>query len=553
MFKYAVPDCQGDSPLHGLPAFSCSFRKPLSAGHFFVALRPVAALIFLLWAALPPAPAQPARMKWFPVVKTAKDQRTLSLLTAGPEGFHLLRWQDRRSDGAGQLTPAMPLLTVLAASGERLYDEPLPGFADGDALFRFAFAADSVLLVFYEAPDPVGGQGLFYRRFNLNKRRWSAAPELVFSEPVSRAPAFAAAWYSRSANGQHWCVYRPSRVARAPLSVAVFDRTFQLRWRRSAALPGQAGPLAVQQVLCTNSGAVAVQARIFDASLPAPRQGFEEPPAAYRPDGRPLYRPFEQTAELPPHANALFVLAPDKEEPVAFYPNVGKKFTPSFELTEGPDGRIYAAGLSADNSNAQVSGYFVYAIDPGTGKGDFLQNTGLPASLRKAVQGEKAAAKKEPVEGLALRWLDWADGGKPWMFVESENFESTPGRLETAALLRLDSTFRVTAARKIEKFQQVAFGEAQNFASAAACPAAKGAWWVLWNEGRWPETKFMLTDCRPNGEPAGYMLDAASRSNVTFLPHTLLKQDGRWYFVGESEYHERIRVGVLEHALDVGQ
>ena len=501
-------------------------------------------LVFLTGVYLPPAPAQPARVKWFPAVKTAKDQRTLALLNAGPEGFHLLRWQERRTDGAGAVTPAMPLLTVLSASGERLQDEPLPGFADGNALFRFAFANDSVLFVFYEAPDAAGGQGLFSRRFNLAQRRWSAAPEIIFSEPVQRAPAFAAAWYSRSADGQHWCVYRLSGAARSQCSVAVFDGGFRLRWRRSVALPAQAGPLAVRRVLCTNTGATVLHARIFGAASRI--QAFDEPPAAYRPNGRPMFRPFEQTAGLPAHSNALFLLEPDTEDLAAFYPNTGKKFTPSLELAESPEGLIYAAGLSAEGSSEQVSGYFVYALDPKSRKGDFVQNAPLPASVRKTFLNEKAAAKKEPVEGLALRWLDWAADGKPWLLVESENFESTPGRIEAAALLRLDSAYRVTASRKIEKYQQAATGEPQNFASVAACPAPKGAWWMLWSQGRWPETKMMLTECRPNGEPDDHLLDAASRSNVTLLPHTVLGRAGRWYFVGESEYHERIRVGVLE-------
>lgn len=489
--------------------------------------------------------AQPAAVKWLPAVKTSKDQHTLSLLTAGRDGFCLLRWQDRRADAAtGKVTPAQPLLTVLTSAGERLFDEPLPGFDTGDQFFCFAFANDSMMLVAYEAPDPVGGQTLFVRRLHLGDRRWSGPAEPVFIDPVNRAPAFGNAWFCRSADGRWYCLYRQHGTSGAPLaSIAVFDNRLQFRWKRTVPLPVGNNRLYLRDVFCTNGGVAVLQAQVFDAATPG--RPFDGPPAAYRVDGQPLFRAYDWTSEAPANSTALFLLSSDTAEVAAFYPSTGKKYTPSLELAEGPDGRIYCAGLSSEDKNEEAGGYFLYAIDPHTKEANMLQNAPLPASVRKAFLSEKAAAKKEPVVGLALRWLNWADDGRPWLLVERENYSLGSGRMEEAAMLRLDSTYRITAARKIEKFQRLQPGDPQNFASLVACRAPKGAWWLLWNRDHWPETKLMLTECRPSGTPADYLLDAATRSNVTLLPQTLTYREGVWYFVGESEYHERFRIGML--------
>lgn len=491
--------------------------------------------------------AQPAEIEWLPAIKTAKDQRTLALLHAGPGGFHLLRWQERRTDAAGNLIPGMPLLTVLTPGGERLHDEPLPGFADGALAFRFAFSSDSVLLVVYEAPGD-GGQTLYARRLHLNKRKWSAAPVAIFTDPAGKSPAFATAWFSRSADGSHWCCYHTQRLASGAwqLSVAVFDAGFRLVWQRERQLPVPSGPLALRSVFCANNGAVLLHARVFGTGTVPPVAFSVEPPGAYGSDGRPPYRRYDLEDELPAYSDALFLLSKDDMEISAFYPKIGKKFTPSFELAESGGAQVFCAGFSSDENNTAAEGYFVYAIDLKTRKGDMLQNAPLPGPVRKLFMSEKAAAKKAPVDGLRLRGLYWAADGKAWMLAERENFAQHPGQIKEAALFRLDSTFRITSARKIEKYQNLPAGDAQNFASVAACAAPKGAWWLLWNQGSWPDTKLMLTECRPSGNPEDFQLALSSRTNVTLLPQTLLRQDNKWYFVGESEYHERIRIGVLK-------
>lgn len=370
----------------------------------------------------------------------------------------------------------------------------------------------------------------------------------VFTDPANHAPAFATAWFSRSGDGGHCCIYRSQRLASGAqkVSVTVFDAAFGLEWKHTVELPAQSGPSALQSVLCTNSGTVVLHARLFGAGAIPPAAFPDEPPAICRPDGRAVYNKYDAMADLPAYANALFLLTPKDTKMTAFYPKIGKKFTPSFELAEDANGQVLGVGFASDDNNNEAEAYFVYQIDLKTSEGRLLQNAPLPAAVRKAFLSEKAAAKKEPVEGLAVRRLNWAADGKPWLLAERENFEQPPGRIEEAALLRLDSTFRITAARKIEKYQHLPGGDAQNFASVAACAAPKGAWWLLWNQGNWPDTKLILSECRPSGNPVDHQIGLSSRSNVALLPQTMLRRNEAWYFVGESEYHERIRIGRLK-------
>ena len=491
------------------------------------------------------ANGQPVNIKWFPEIKTDKDQHTLALLNANENGFQLLRWQDSRTDATGKRTPALPILTVLTAGGERLHDEVLPGFENGAFDFRFALANDSVLLVVYEAPNSTGTQSLFARRLNLQRHFWSAEAQVLFTDISSRTPAFATAWFSRSADGRHSCIYQMQGGATSKIAIAVFDEDFRVKWQRTSELPQTTGQMAMRQVVVTDSAAVLVHCQIFNPGKKTQGRAYETSPGLYLPNGRPVYRQTEWAAEAIPYSDAIFLLAPGEGGLADFYPRLGKKFTPSFEISEGPDGKIYCYGFYSDADNEQAEGYFVYTIDPGTRQGEMLKNMPLPTSVRKAYLNDKAVAKKEPVQGLALRWLRWTEDGRPWMLAERQNFEIGPGRMEEAVLLRLDSTFRINSTRKVEKFQRLTTGDSQNFTSIAACPAPKNGWWLLWNQGNWPNAKIMLTECHSGGAATEYTLDISSHSNVSILPQTLLQQGGKWYFVGESEYHERIRVGVL--------
>lgn len=492
---------------------------------------------------------QSLELKWLPIVKTAKDQHTIQLLHAGPDGFYLLRWQDRRTDIDGRITPAMPLLTVLSPAGEKMHDDPLPGFAGGEMVFRFAVSNGPHLLVAYEAPDALGRQALFVNRLDLAARQWAHAPEAVFHDLSGRAPAFSTAWYGRSADGRRVAIYLV-RGGRTPTaSVAVFDtEAFKLLWSRETELPSSSGLTIPGRVMCTDSGAVLIQAGLTDAGKGLAGTSYNDPPSVYRSDGRPMFRAREWTDEAPAGSNALYLLQAGDAEIAAFYPAIGKKFTPSVELAEDSRGQLYAVGFTGNSGKGSADGYFVYAIDPRSKQASLLQNAPLPASVRQVFLNKKSASEKAPVENLGLRWLDWGADGRPWILAEQADLDVPPGRVEVAALLRLDSTYRITAARKIEKYQRLSTGDAQNFASLAACAMPKGGWWFLWNQGNWPEAKLLLTECRNNGEPEEFMLSASSQSNVALLPQTLFRQGDAWYFVGESEYHERFRIGVLRAA-----
>lgn len=490
--------------------------------------------------------SQPARVKWYPQVRTAKDQRTLLLLNAGDEGFHLLRWQDSRIEADGTKTPALPLLTILTPGGERLHDEPLPGFEDGTQDFRFALANDSVLLVVYEAPNSTGTQSLFARRLNLRNRKWSAAPQVLFSDLSNRAPAFANTWFSRSDDMRRSCVYHMTGEHTPRIAIAMLDENLQLLWQRSVNLPEAAGARAMRQVFCGNNGAVLMHYQIFNLGAHMQGQPYETTPTVFGANGQAFYRNTEWAVEAEPYSDAILLLNGPQDVPAYFYPQLGKKFTPSFEISEGPDGRFYCAGFFSDESTDKAEGYFIYAIDPDKPEGTILKQALFPSALRKVYLSKKAAANKEAIDGLSLRWLRWAADGRPWLLVERQNFEMSPGRMETATMLRMDSTFRILTTREVEKYQRIQIGDAQNFASLAAIPDEKNGWWLLWNQGSWPNSKLMLTECGSRGTTVDYVIDNTARSNVSLLPQTIFRSGSTWYFVGESEYHERIRIGMLE-------
>lgn len=490
--------------------------------------------------------SQPATIKWFPQVRTAKDQRTLLLLNAGNQGFHLLRWQNSRTDAEGTKTPAMPLLTVLTPGGERLHDEPLPGFEDGTKDFRFVLATDTVLLVVYEAPNSTGTQSLFTRRLNLENRKWSAAPQVLFSDLSNRAPAFANTWFNRSPDERRSCVYHMTGGTTPRIAIALLDENLQLLWQRSVNLPEASGARAMRQVFCSNSGAVLVHYQIFNPGARMLGQPYEAPPTVFGANGQAFFRNTEWAVEAEPYSDAVLLLNAEQDAPADFYPQLGKKFTPSFEISEGPDGRFYCAGFYSNESTDNAEGYFIYAIDPEKPEGTIVKQAPFPSVLRKVYLSKKSAANKESVDGLMLRWLRWTADGRPWILAEQQNFNMSPGRIETATLLRMDSTFRISTVREVEKYQRTQTGDPQNFASLAAVADAKNGWWLLWNQGNWPNAKLLLTECGSRGTPVDHVVDNTARSNVSLLPQTLLRRGNTWFFVGESEYHERIRIGMLE-------
>lgn len=508
-------------------------------------VRTCSSLLFVFLFNVGTTQGQPVSIKWFPAIKTDKDQRTLMLLNAGENGFHLLRWQNSRTDASGKQTPGMPILTTLTPAGERLHDDIIPGFENGTFDFRFAIPGDSVLLVVYEAPNSTGTQTLFARRLNMERRSWSAEARVLFTDVSGRAPAFASAWFSRSADGRSSCIYHAQSGSNCRIAAAVFDEHLNLVWQRTSELPPTSGQMALREVVCTNSSAILIYGQIFNPGGKITGSPYETSPSVFLPNGRPVYRADEWAAAAIPYTDAIFLIDQDKGTLSDFYLQLGKKFTPAFEIAERSDGKIFCTGFYSDIDNDQVEGYFVYTIDPESKKGELLKNIPLPGSLRKAFLSNKASAKKEPVKGLTLRWLRWAADGRPWILAERQNFGVGQSRMEAAVLLRLDSTFRINNTRAIEKFQRITTGDPQNFASLAACPDQKNGWWLWWNSGAWPNAKIMLTACHSNAEPTEYTIDSSSHSNVSLLPQTFLKRKNIWYFVGESEYHERFRVGML--------
>lgn len=484
----------------------------------------------------------PATFEWLDAVKSDKNQRTLALLRAGPEGFHVLRWQAEVKDYTGASTPAHARLVALSPAGKLLDNRPVPTLGPGETnAFRFAVSNDSLALFAYQTRDSAGRAKFFVRRFDPVQYAWAGDPVFLFG---SGEADFDNAWFSRSPDGSRCCVYA-FRARAGGLSFALFDRDFHLLRKGLAAWPQSIGVTDVQRVFCANSGELLISAHTSGDQglrmLP-PRQV-----SAYRADGRGVWPAPEAVEHLNPFAAVVLLLPADTAVFAVFYPKIGKKYTPSFEFAQQGKGPVLCAGLASDLGDNYSDTYFIYQIEPQSARAEMLQNAPLPSSVRRAFPSAgNDADPKKPLKNVYLRTLDWAADGRPWLLVEHE---AGSDRVEfpEAALLRLDSAWKITGARGIEKFQSVESLHLRFTGSQAVVPAPKG-WWALWNKGSYPNGRLMLTDCKATGEPADYELAAGARLVLALLPHTRLEYAGKSYFVGESASGDRFGVGVLEKA-----
>lgn len=494
------------------------------------------ALLALLYPAAWLNAQSPAGFSWLDAVKSPRNQRTLALLRAGPEGFHLLRWQAETKDYTGPATPAYPVLARLNPAGKLLDSRPVPGLEPGSGnTWRFAVSNDSLALFCYETAD---GRAIQIRVFDLVKNDWSGTPDRLFEAPGGAASM--PVWFSRSPDGNRCAVY--TFDGQTAFSLVSFGPDFQRLSRTRATWPEGLGVTDIRQVFCANTGDVLVQARTSGSGPTAVRP--PAPALAWQADGRAVW-PAEDVSTLAPFAATVFLLKKDARVFDVYYPQIGKKYATSFEFAQHSDGPVLCAGFAADTRAELVESYFIYQIDPKTGQSEMLQNAALPVSLRRVFQSEKDASDKKPVAHLRLRRLDWAADGRPWLLAERENAERAPIEFNEAALVRLDSTWKITAARGIEKRQRTDLGEGFFTASLAACPVPKG-WWALWHQGAYPNARLMLTECKTSGEPVDHELAGGPGLQLALLPHTQYGYGGKWYFVGESAVGDRFGVGVLE-------
>lgn len=483
----------------------------------------------------------PATFEWLDAVKSPKDQHTLALLRVGPEGFHLLRWQEEQRDYTGKVTPGYPVLARLSPAGEPVSQQPVPGLEpDSGFVFQWAVTSDSVVLFGYEKVNSQKVHLLFIRTFDLVKNTW-AGPEIdLFHTNTS----FDKAWFSRSPDGSRTCLYS---VDRKGLSFAVLDGAFQVLRKGWAPWPegiGNESLVDIQQVFCSNQGAVLLHARSASPGAGMVRAPMR--PTAYRADGHGIWPRPDASFWMSPFAAIVLLLKENTDEFDVFYPKIGKKYTSSFEFAQQGQGPVLCAGFASDKGVNYAESYFIYQIDPAATRAEMLQNAELPQSVRRAFPTIlNDADKQAPLPSLRLRWLDWAADGRPWMLAEPEE-QHNAIELPEAALLRLDSAWKIATVRRIDKFQEVEpMRDFRYNGSVASFPAGK-SWWALWHKGYYPNASLTLTDCKSGGEPVQYELLSGARLVLALLPHTQYGYDGKWYFAGESANGDRFGVGVLK-------
>lgn len=490
-------------------------------------------------------PAQsPATFDWLAAAKSpGKDQYTLTLLRVGPGGAHVLRWQPEQRDFSGKTTPAYPVLASFHAGGELSDSRPVPDFEpESGQIFRLAVAGGDKALFVGEKPHPDGGYGLFVRVYDLARGTWDGPAKAILHAGDARAPVFGNAWFARSPDGQHTCVYWAD--GRYGFSYALFDAGFRFVRHGVADWPQGLGRSALRRLFCANDGSLLLQLQTSGSGATA--LNVPAPPFAWRADGNPVW-PAEDVTTLAPFSVVVLCLKDKSQVFDVFYPKIGKKFATSFEFAQKADGPVLCAGFAGDDAPDRAESYFIYQIDPKTMQAAFLQNAPLTPSLRKAFLSDKDAADKKPVPDLRLARLDWTADGRAWLLAERQDGARNPVELGQAALLRLDSTYRITAARPVDKFQRLSSVAQRYTVSVAACPGPKG-WWALWNKGNYPSASLMLTDCKSSGEPEVHELAGGGRLVLALLPHTACAYDGKWYFVGESATGDRIGIGVLQRA-----
>lgn len=496
--------------------------------------------IALLVAALSTLHTQPTEVEWMKKNSSSKAFRVVSLLKAGPEGFMLLRVKSEPG------RPEIPYLTQLDATGGTLHNDPLPGFENHpNHSFLFALEANGNVLVFYAQSDPAAGtQRICSRSFDARQRNWAGTEQEVFKAVIQSTSSGLATGFRVSTDGKHTGIYRMSAengIYRA--DIAVLDADLKLVWQRNVTLPKQEGSTMPLHFFCTNNGEMLIHGRQYSGGAALTLWQSDRLSLAYHANGHPVYHNEVVVGDnAPTGSNVVFLIRPSSPEPQVFFPEMAVKHTASFEFGEDSAGNILCIGFGSDEQAGATEKYFVYKIDPVKLKGETLKINKISQNFRGAFMSENAASKKRQVEDVAIRCVKIAPDGLAWILAEQEINSGISSRIGPAALVKLDSTFRMSTTVAVDKNMNLKSGELRCFAPIAFCPAEKGGWWMFWHETNWPEMRLMLT---PSKGKESFELSTASRNETAMLTNTLRESGGNWYFVAENEDGKVFRIGKI--------
>lgn len=501
--------------------------------------RTIATSILALWGiGVSLLSAQTLEASFLEKVKCSKNTRTAALVRVWDEGFQVLRLQTVRPKPEENATVEVPLLVNLQMDGSLESEKVLPGFGAeaGFALtWHWAIPGRDALLVAYGGQD--GRVGV--RRFDLLKKDWDGVELPLFSDQKGPFPTLG--WHS-APNGGYHLVYG---TAKGQCWLAMFDQHFALQWRRSVDLSQGKDPISIAQFFCTQEGKAVVHAHAFLQVAKGLDPAAANPETTCRatwPNGAravPAPWPTHPVA----YSHCVGVYGADAAQDALFYPAVGKGHVTSLVFNQSKPGTLYAAGF-AGSEPGLAENWFLYALNLRDNAGKMLQNMPVSPALRKAYLSEKEVSQKQPIPGLCLRRLEWTVDGTLWALAEQEAEGGTPSErlFKDAVLMRVDSTYKLTGGRPIEKRQRHAASNVQFFGGMAPIRAPKGGWLLGYNHGVWPNNEMLLVECKRSGAAMPTALANCQSKGCTLLPHTLTEYGDSYFFVAESEYREMFRV-----------
>lgn len=508
--------------------------------HNFYHLMKILMTLGLLFWGIPGLQSQVAEVEWLKKNTSNKSFRTVSLLSAGPSGFTILRAKTE----PGQ--PEIPYITQMDPTGGMLHNDPLPGFENNPKLsFRFALESAGNLLVCYAQTDATAGtQRICIRTFDTRQRKWAGAEQDIFSPVSQNASNGIAIGFRVSEHGNYTGIYRMSAengIYQA--DIAVFDAGLKLAWQKKVALPKQEGSTVPVQFFCSDKGDMFIHARQYSGGASITLRRGNQLSMACHANGHPVYQnEISAEGDAPAGSNVVFLVKSSSTEPHVFFPEMAVKYTASFEFGEDNAGKIICVGIGSDEQPGETEKYYVYQIDPAVLKGETLKINKISQNFRGAFMNENAASKKRPVEDIVIRNIKITPDGLTWVLAEQEINTGTSARIGPAALVKLDSTYRMGATVVIDKNMNLKNGELRCFAPAAICPADKTGWWMFWHETNWPEMRLMLT---PSKGKESFELSTASRNETAMLTNTLRQWGSNWYFVAENEDGKVFRLGKI--------
>ena len=505
--------------------------------HLFGIVHRLLLLALFLTISIAPLLAQPVTVEWLSKNTCDKEMQTLAFLSTDAQNSYLLRGKALPGfPGAWQ-----PYIASLDQTGKERSCNLIAGFG-ADMIFQRTVVQGNMLYILSSDKR----ENWVVRQYDFKQESWVGEAVSLGKARVKTTSYLSDCFFGlqQSEDGSKTCAYLICAEAGVwQTNVLVFDDQFKTAWSAHFPLPKQEGGQLPQQLICSNAGDVFLRTFTlgtgaqFRATESAGAQGVQ-----WR-DGAPVYHHVQfPEGGLNQASNAIFMMGEKEKEWTAFYPKQIFKYTASFDMSEDPGGNIIAMGLGGNDAFDKIDAYFFYQIDAKSKKGEILNSANVPVSFRKAFMDERAASQKKPAENIVIGKMNWNTAGNLWVLAEQAVLSGANARVENAALLRIDSTWRINRATPVEKFHSIDLSRTGSKATVVVCVSNNAGWWMFWNKGSSRYVELMLT---PDKGKERFVLSSSNESGVIFQPHTFYRTGNDTFFVGESSDGRIYRLGRL--------